>query len=95
MEKRVAKAYILLQMMGRYVARMAVHNMERKDDVPPFERDSGAIRAAVVAERRRPQKHATIDHDGRVRCIWCLKTSTSAEAIKKTKCQQAGGVVEV
>ena len=36
LEKKIAKAYVLLQMMGRYVARMAVSNMERNDDVPPF-----------------------------------------------------------
>ena len=47
-EKRIAKAFVLLQTLGRFLARISVENMKRADDVPPFKRDLRAKRSAVT-----------------------------------------------
>ena len=91
LEKSIAKSYVLLQIIARFLARISTVCMEANDDVPPITLRSKDIIGAVTREKAAPVKHAIVITDGRPRCLWCLKSAESVENLHSTPCAQAGG----
>ena len=91
LEKKACKAYVLVQMLGRFIARSCAESMRAGDDVPPHDRNLKKIRKEVCREKTRSPKHAIVEDNERFRCLWCLKSAATSEALKTAKCSQAGG----
>jgi hypothetical protein len=73
LEKKSCKAYALVQMIGRFIARSCAESMRAGDDVPPHDRNLNKIRKAVCSEKSRPPKHAIVEDEDRFRCCGVLK----------------------
>ena len=91
LEKKVSKAYVLLQIIARFLARISVVAMEAGDDMPPIVPKAKEIMTAVTLEGRAKFKHCAAYVEGRIRCLWCLRTADSESNLDRMPCNQAGG----
>ena len=79
LEASISKAYVLVQMIARFIARVSVECMDANDDTPPYVPRIKDVILATVREKEQSKKHCIITEDSRVRCLWCLKSSGSAD----------------
>ena len=91
LERKACKAYVLLQLVARFVARIATESMLAADDTPPFTRDLRLIASAIAKDSKARTKHAAVAIGSRVRCLWCLRSSASVECLNNFNCGHAGG----
>ena len=79
------KSWVLVQTIGRFLARINLVALEAADDMPAPPDDDNTASVERVA---RPPRHSTVVEDDRLRCVWCLRTALVGHSIQG-ECVQA------
>ena len=102
LELEVARSFLLVTLVAKFLARAMEVAMRAADDVPALDRRAArSIGRGAAPLCARPLVHAAVIDGDRYRCAWCLRSAASKAALEASPCSatnqhvlwKAGGIV--